>query len=121
VVVTLLMVGSVANSTVEEAYIMLLDMTIILYFVPFLYMFAALPILRRKAKGNNADVHLVPGGNVGVWLVAALGFFATFLSVILALMPPEGSANPQLFVAKVGGGCLLFILAGLGFYYRNRR
>ena len=121
VVVTLLMLGSVINSTIEEAYIMLLDMTIILYFVPFLYMFAALPILRIKAKGNNADVHLVPGGTVGVWLVAILGFSATFLSVVLALMPPEGSANPQLFVAKVGGGCLLFILAGLGFYYRNRR
>jgi amino acid transporter len=121
VVVTLLMLGSVINSTIEEAYIMLLDMTIILYFVPFLYMFAALPILRRKAKGNNAGVNLVPGGDVGVWLIAVLGFSATFLSVVLALMPPEGSANPQLFVAKVGGGCLLFILAGLGFYYRNRR
>lgn len=121
VVVTFLMLGSVINSTIEEAYVMLLDMTIILYFVPFLYMFAALPILRRKAKGNNAGVNLVPGGNVGVWLIAALGFSATFLSVVLALMPPEGSANPQLFVAKVGGGCLLFILAGLGFYYRNRR
>ena len=121
VVVTLLMLGSVINSTIEEAYVMLLDMTIILYFVPFLYMFAALPILRRKAKGNNAGVNLVPGGNVGVWLIAVLGFSATFLSVVLALMPPEGSANPQLFVAKVGGGCLLFILAGLGFYYRNRR
>jgi len=121
VVVTLLMIGSVIDATIEEAYIMLLDMTIILYFVPFLYMFAALPILRRKAKGNDEGVHLVPGGTGGVWLVASLGFVATFLSVILALMPPEGSANPQMFVAKVGGGCLLFIVAGLGFYYRNRR
>jgi len=121
VVVTLLMIGSVIDATIEEAYIMLLDMTIILYFVPFLYMFAALPILRRKAKGNDAGVHLVPGGIAGVWLVASLGFVATFLSIILALMPPAGSANPQMFVAKVGGGCLLFILGGLGFYYRNRR
>ena len=120
-VVTLLMIGSVIDATIEEAYIMLLDMTIILYFVPFLYMFAALPVLRRKAKGNDENVHLVPGGTAGVWLVASLGFVATFLSVILALMPPEGSANPQMFVAKVGGGCLLFIVAGLGFYYRNRR
>ncbi|RLA33026.1 MAG: amino acid permease [Gammaproteobacteria bacterium] len=121
VVVTLLMIGSVTDASIEEAYIMLLDMTIILYFVPFLYMFAALPVLRRKAKGNDENVHLVPGGIAGVWLVASLGFVATFLSVILALMPPEGSANPQMFVVKVGGGCLLFIVAGLGFYYRNRR
>jgi hypothetical protein len=40
---------------------------------------------------------------------------------VLALMPPAGSENPQLFVAKVGGGCLLFIVAGLVFYLRNRK
>ena len=44
---------------------MLLDMCIILYFLPFLYMFAALPVLRAKAKGANEGVSLVPGGTVG--------------------------------------------------------
>jgi amino acid transporter len=39
VVVTLLMLAAVTESTIEEAYIMLLDMSIILYFIPFLYMF----------------------------------------------------------------------------------
>ena len=100
---------------------MLLDMSIILYFIPFLYMFAALPALRRQAAGNNAGVSLVPGGNAGVWLCSGLGFAATLLSMALAMMPPAGSGNPQMFVLKVGGGCLLFIAAGLIFYYRNRR
>ena len=49
------------------------------------------------------------------------GFGATLLSVILALLPPEGSENPQMFVLKVGGGCLLFIAFGLMFYFLNRR
>jgi len=120
VVVTLLMMAAVTESTIEEAYIMLLDMSIILYFIPFLYMFAALPALRRKAAGNNAGISLVPGGNAGVWLCSGLGFAATLLSMALAMMPPAGSGNPQMFVLKVGGGCLLFIAAGLIFYYRNR-
>jgi amino acid transporter len=64
VVATLLMMAAVTGSTIEEAYIMLLDMAIILYFIPFLYMFAALPALRVKAAGNNAGVSLVPGGTV---------------------------------------------------------
>jgi amino acid transporter len=119
VVATLLMMAAVTESTIEEAYIMLLDMTIILYFIPFLYMFAALPALRIKAAGNNAGISLVPGGTAGVFLCSALGFGATLLSVILALMPPEGSSDPQMFVLKVGGGCLLFIAAGLVFYYRS--
>ena len=121
VVVTFLMMAAVTESTIEEAYIMLLDMSIILYFIPFLYMFAALPMLRRKAAGNNAGVSLVPGGSAGVWLCSALGFGATLLSMVLAMIPPAGSTNPQMFVVKVGGGCLLFVAAGLIFYLRNRR
>jgi amino acid transporter len=121
VVATLLIFAAVTESTIEAAYIMLLDMAIILYFIPFLYMFAALPMLRRKAAGNNEGISLVPGGIVGIYLCSVLGFGATLLSVVLALIPPEGTANPQMFVLKVGGGCLLFITAGLIFYYRNRR
>lgn len=120
VVVSFLMMAAVTESTIEEAYIMLLDMAIILYFIPFLYMFAALPVLRRRAAGNNAGVSLVPGGTAGVWLCSGLGFGATLLSVVLAMMPPAESANPQLFVFKVAGGCLLFVAVGLIFYLRNR-
>jgi amino acid transporter len=121
VVVTLLLAAAVTESTVEEAYVMLLDMTIILYFIPFLYMFAALPALRRKAAGNDEDLNLVPFGAFGPWLFGGLGFAATLLSVALALIPPEGSTNPTLFVLKVAGGCLLFVAGGLVFYYRNRK
>jgi len=120
VLVTVLMLAAVAGSTVEEAYVMLLDMCIVLYFVPFLYMFVALPVLRIKARGNNEGVSLVPFGGLGPWLFGGLGFAATLLSVILALIPPAGSENPGLFILKVGGGCILFIVGGLGFYFRNR-
>ncbi len=121
VVATLLILSAVTETTIEAAYIMLLDMAIILYFIPFLYMFAALPMLRRKAAGNNEGISLIPGGIVGVSLCSVLGFGATLLSVVLALIPPEGTQNPRMFVLKVGGGCLLFIAAGLLFYLRNRR
>lgn len=120
VVVTLLLMAAVTDSTIEEAYVMLLDMSIILYFLPFLYMFAALPVLRLKARGENSGITLVPGGAFGVWLVGGVGFAATLLSVVLAIIPPADSPHPGLFVLKVGGGSLLFLLAGLIFYHRNR-
>ncbi len=119
-VASILILAAVTESTIEEAYVMLLDMTIILYFMPFLYMFAALPVLRIKAAGKNAGVSLVPGGTAGLVLCSAFGFGATLLSVILAMIPPEGTTNPQLFVIKVGGGTLLFIAVGLVFYFRSR-
>jgi len=121
VVVSLLLMAAVAESTIEEAYVMLLDMSIILYFIPFLYMFAALPVLRLKARGRNEGVRLVPFGSVGPWLFGGLGFAATLLSVILAFIPPEDSPNPGLFMLKVGGGSVLFVGAGLAFYFLNRR
>lgn len=120
VVATLLIFAAVTETTIEAAYIMLLDMAIILYFIPFLYMFAALPMLRIKSAGNNEGVSLIPGGIIGVSLCSVLGFSATLLSVVLAMIPPDGTANPQMFILKVGGGCLLFIAVGLIFYFRNR-
>ena len=116
----MLMLAAVTESTIEEAYIMLLDMTIILYFIPFLYMFAALPVLRMRAAGKNDGVSLVPFGSVGPWLFGGLGFSATLLSIVLALMPPADSDNPGLFLFKVGGGCIAFIAVGLFFFHRNR-
>lgn len=121
VVATLLIIAAVGEATVEEAYVLLLDMTIILYFVPFLYMFAALPVLRIRAAGNDAGIRLVPGGKPGLFLCSGLGFAATLLSVVLAMIPPQGTTNPRLFVLKIGGGTLLFIAVGLMFYFRNRR
>jgi amino acid transporter len=115
------MLAAVADSTIEQAYIMLLDMTIILYFIPFLYMFAALPVLRKRAGGNHDGVTLVPGGNVGLWLCSGLGFAATLLSIILSMIPPDETPDPMMFMLKVVGGCLLFIVVGLVFYHKNRK
>ena len=121
VLASALLLMAVAGATVEEAYIVLVDMTIILYFIPFVYMFGALPVLRRRAAGNEENVVRVPGGDGVVWLAGTLGLLATILSLALATVPPEGSENPGLFVLKVVGGSLAIVLAGLVFYFRGKR
>lgn len=121
IVVSLIILAASAGGTIQEAYIILLDLSIILYFIPFLYMFAALPILRGRAGGDNEGVTLVPFGNTGPWLFGGLGFAATMLSVVLAFIPPPGTSNPGLFVIKVTASSLLFIAVGLGFYWRGRK
>jgi len=121
VVVSLIIVAASAGATTQEAYVVLLDLTIILYFIPFLYMFAALPVLRRRAGGDDEGVTRVPFGNAGPWLFGGLGFAATLLSVILAFIPPAGTSNPGLFVIKIASATLLFIVVGLGFYWRGRK
>jgi amino acid transporter len=121
IVVSLIILTASAGTTMREAYIILLDLSIILYFIPFLYMFAALPILRRRAAGDNEGVTLVPLGNTGPWLFGGLGFSATMLSVVLAFIPPAGTSNPGLFVMKITASTLLFVAVGVGFYWRGRK
>ena len=84
-------------------------------------MFAALPILRRRAAGDNEGVTLVPLVNAGPWLFGGLGFAATMLSVVLAFIPPAGTSNPGLFVIKITASTLLFVAVGLGFYWQGRK
>ena len=57
------------------AYQFLVDAAIILYFIPFLYMFAAvIKLARRKDRKENAHAVLVPGGIAGTWICGGLGF-----------------------------------------------
>lgn len=120
VLTTILMLAAVAGSTIEEAYILLVDMAIILYFIPFLYLFLALPILQRRGVGDGPGVLPIPGGVVATWLLSLLGFAATLFSIILAMIPPEGTESPILFVTKTVGGTILFLGVGLVFYLRSR-
>jgi amino acid transporter len=122
VLATIVLVAAISGSAVHEAYLMLIDMTAILSLLPLLYMFAALPVLRRRAQGEkNEDVTLIPGGLFASWLVGGTGFVVTLLAVFLAMVPPADSTNAALFATKVIGGCALLIAAGLVFYVRGRR
>ena len=54
------------NETTRGAYQILIDAAIILYFIPFLYMFAAaIKLAHRRDRKENPHAVLVPGGMVG--------------------------------------------------------
>lgn len=119
-IVTVILWAALSNSTIHATYLILVDMAVVLTFVPLLYIFAALPVLRRRAAGDDAGVVLVPGGMFACWLAATLGFATTLLGIAFVMIPPQNSANPMLFFLKVGGGSLLLIGIGLVFYWRGR-
>jgi len=112
---TVLVLVALAGATVGEAYQALVDMTIVLTFVPLVYLFAALPMLRAKRIGEREAVLRIPGGTAGIALVTALGVGSTLLSIVFALAPPEHGSVPM-FYAKVISGCVLFLGLGLVFY-----
>lgn len=110
---SVVLLGAISGSTIHEAYVLLIDMTAALSCAVWVYIFAALPVLRRRAAGADEGVVLVPGGPGVGWLIAGMGMVATTFATIVSLIPPAGSANPTLFIIKGAGGCVLVFVVGL--------
>lgn len=110
------------NETTRGAYQTLVDITVILYFIPFLYMYAAvIKLTGRKDRNENAQAVLIPGGKVGVWITSGVAFAVTFASILFSIIPPGDSSNKVLFEVKVVGASIAAIVLGLGLYYRGMR
>jgi amino acid transporter len=113
---------SQVNETTRGAYQFLIDAAIILYFIPFLYMFAAvIKLARRRDRKENAHAVLVPGGVVGAWIAGGLGFLVVLLGIAVSLVPPGDSSDKLGFELKLVGGTLVSILLGLFLYWRGAR
>jgi len=109
------------NETTRGAYQVVVDITIILYFIPFLYMFAAaIKLAGRADRITNPHAVLVPGGKTGVWIACGLATSVTILSIVVSVFPPGDSSNRTLFVIKVAGTTVAAIAIGLILYFRGK-
>ena len=115
---SLLIVMSLMGGAVRDAYLVLANFTIIVYFIPYLYLFAALV---RLASGPPPQGTIpIPGGRIGIRVVAVVGFLTTLFACLFALMPPEGTPSPLLYEAQILGGSLLLIVCGWLLFRRGR-
>ena len=121
VVLTILFISSIAGATVKEAFLILLDMSIILYFIPFLYMFAALVWQVTRNPDGEGIIGLFQNNKVAVWVTATLGFGITLLSGIISAIPTKEIENKELFVLKVVGGSALILAAGLVVFFLKKQ
>jgi amino acid transporter len=118
----LILLGSQINESTRGAYQFLIDAAIILYFIPFLYMFAAIiKLARRRDRKENPHAVLVPGGVGGVWICGGLGFLVVLIGIFVSLVPPGDSMNKLGFELKLVGGTAASILLGLVLYWRGAR
>jgi amino acid transporter len=117
-----ILLGSQINETTRGAYQFLIDAAIILYFIPFLYMFAAvIKLARRKDRRENPHAVLVPGGVAGAWICGGLGFLVVLIGIFVSLVPPGDSMNKLGFEMKLVGGTAASVLLGLMLYWRGAR
>jgi len=80
-----------AGENLRIGYQLLVDMTVVTYFVPFVYLFGAACKYGQRASG-------------------AAGLAVTVVAIVLSFVPPPDAASVWLFELKLAGGCAL--LAG---------
>jgi amino acid transporter len=118
----LILIFSQLGTTVLGAYQFLVSMSVILYFIPFLYMYAAaIKLAYRPDRQSSGQVVLVPGGKPGIWIAGLLAFLITLGSMVVAGISPEGPTSRPIFLAKVVGCTVVFIGLGLILYWRGAR
>jgi amino acid transporter len=107
------------GTTVEKAYLILLDTQLLVYFIPYVYLFVSFLIHRRSEA--PPDTVRVPGGAIGATLVGLSGLAVTLFAMGVAMVPPADDAQPMLFFLKVVGGALGFVLIGGVVYWMAHR
>jgi amino acid transporter len=92
------------STSIQEAYDILVNLTILIYFIPYMYLFAA-------------QVRLLPDSPKSL---AILGFAATAISLALTFVPPPGS-NALTYQVNLIAQAGIMIGLGLGLYFWSRR
>jgi amino acid transporter len=118
----ILLLSQINSPSVKAAYQFLIDAAIILYFIPFLYMFAAaIKLYARSDRLENKNAVLIPGGKAVVWVVSILGFLTVLIGIIVSLVPPGDSVDKVGFELRLVAGTVAAIALGLSLYWRGVR
>ena len=121
VLATVFLVLSVLGrgTTVEKAYLVILDTMLLVYFIPYIYLFICFLLVRLREPALPGGC-ILRGRAAGV-AVGASGLALTLFAMLIATVPPSDTAEPWLFRLKVIGGAGFFVLLGLLIFWRGRR
>jgi amino acid transporter len=92
------------STSIQEAYDILVNLTILIYFLPYLYLFAA-------------QLRLLP--DAPRWAAVA-GLIATAISLALTFVPPAG-ADALTYEVNLIAQAAIVLGVGVGFYAYSRR
>jgi amino acid transporter len=118
-VAAVLIFAGQAGTSVAGAYNVLVSMSVIAYFIPYLFMFAAMIKLQREPAGP--EVIRVPGGTPVAIVLATIGFSTTVISIGLAMLPADDEPNKPLAVVKILGLTAAMLVVGVGLYVIGQR
>jgi glutamate:GABA antiporter len=95
-----------SQASVQDAYDILVNLTILIYFIPYLYLFVA--FMRLPREGTR---RLLPNS------IATVGFVATAISMALTFVPPPGA---QVLTYEVNLIVQAAVMIGIGLLFYRR-
>lgn len=118
VVVTLLSVFFVILPTVQTAYQIISQLTIILYLAMYMLMFAAAIYLRYREPETPRTFRIPGGRTMGMWVVGGLGLLGSMLAFVFSFIPPGQIpvGSPWLYVGILVVGSIIFTAIPFGIY-----
>ncbi|UJX41505.1 amino acid permease [Desulfovibrio sp. JY] len=110
VIVSLLAALYFIMDNVSVAFFVLSAMTVTLYLVMYILMYAA-AIRLRLTHPDLPRSYKVPGGIVGMCLIAGIGLIGVTFSLVVGFFPPTNLpvGNPALYVGLVAAGLVVFV------------
>src|SRR3954470_12677281 len=78
------------GTTVETAFLILIDMSLLIYFVPYLYLFICLIFHCWRQRGGTL---IIPGGRLGAVVAGISGAGITLFAMVVAMVPPPGTTQ----------------------------
>ncbi|MEG0807111.1 MAG: amino acid permease [Alistipes sp.] len=117
VIVTLLALLFVVMPSVQSFYQILSQLTVLLYLIMYMLMFAAAIVLRYKMKDTVRPFRLGKG-NFLMWLLGCVGFGGALLAFILSFVPPSqiSTGSNAVWYAVLVIGCLVVVGAPFVIY-----
>ena len=110
-IVTLLSLLFVVMPSVQSFYQILSQLTILLYLIMYMLMFAAAIVLRYKMKDADRPFRLGKGNGL-MWVLGAVGFAGSLLAFVLSFIPPGqiDIGSNTVWYAVLIAGCVIMVI-----------
>jgi putative glutamate/gamma-aminobutyrate antiporter len=110
-IVTLLSLLFVVMPSVQSFYQILSQLTVLLYLIMYMMMFAAAITLRYKMKSTPRPFRLGKGNGL-MWLLGVVGFCGSLLAFILSFVPPSqiATGSNKVWYSVLIIGCIVVVI-----------